>query len=302
MRKSNVLFSVGLIIFMSAILFNIDKITNYTAKFLKPTPNVVLAPPNEYAYNNDYIYVQKTDSFIPYSKQDIMNIFYTGLDNGYETITLYCPSEYTSCLDDVLKITDDRTLITDIGNFVHPYNNFHGFDRIYNSLGEVSLMIVKMYSDEMIDALNKKMDDIALEIFKDGMTIEEKILSAHDYIIDNTVYKKEDTYHSGDAYGTLIEGASKCSGYADAMALFLDKLGLKNYKVASDNHVWNAVYLFGEWVQLDLTWDDPPIEDGASESTINSMRHKFYMIDTPTLESYNTGEHEFDKSVYIEVR
>ena len=37
----------------------------------------------------------------------------------------------------------------------------------------------------------------------------------------------------------------------DLMAIFLTKFGVKNFKVASDTHVWNAVNVNGEWLTCD---------------------------------------------------
>ena len=38
-----------------------------------------------------------------------------------------------------------------------------------------------------------------------------------------------DTYKSNTAYGVLTQGFGICSGYSDAMKLFLDKLNIINY-------------------------------------------------------------------------
>ena len=157
-----------------------------------------------------------------------------------------------------------------------------------------------MYTEKMIEDINAKLDRIFDEQLKPEMALEDKILKIHDYIIDTTYYDQEDGENSGNAYGTLVEGKSKCAGYADAMAIALSKLGVKNYKVASEKHVWNAVYINGEWLQIDLTWDDPIVQDGAVVT--DTIRHKFYMINTNTLLSYDTDEHTFNKNVYVEVR
>ena len=82
------------------------------------------------------------------------------------------------------------------------------------------------------------------------------------------------------------------------MSIVLDKLGLDNYKVASKTHVWNAVKINAEWKHIDLTWDDPVSEDHS----VNNLLHKFYLIDTPTLESFDIKDHSFDKSIYVELK
>ena len=104
-------------------------------------------------------------------------------------------------------------------------------------------------------------------------------------------------YSSNTAYGVLFEGYGICSGYADAMALFLNYYHIPNYKVVSENHVWNAVYLDGNWYHLDLTWDDP-----VTENNTNIRLDNFLLITTEQLEQLNTGYHVYDKSIYLEAK
>lgn len=289
-----------LLVVLGALVYKIDDISDYTSELVSAKPEVTIESANSYKTDSDFLYIQKSENFVPYSKQDIMNIFYSIFNNGYETFTFYCPSEYTDCRRDVEEITGDQTIITHIGNFVHPYNNFTNLKVVTDSLGEVDVIVTKMYDDAKIQAINAKLDTIFNEIFTAEMDINDKILKIHDYIIDHAFYDMEEGDNSGNAYGALIEGKCKCSGYADAMALALYKLGVKNYKVASEKHVWNALCLNDEWSQIDLTWDDPVVETGATIT--DTIRHKFYMIDTPTLMSYDTLEHNFDKNVYLELR
>ncbi len=294
------IFPLFLALILGVVVLNLDYVTDYVANLVSAEPEVIIENGNSYTENQDFVYVQKSRDFVPYSKQDLLNIFYSIFDNGYDTFTFYCPSEYAACLDDIEKLTNNQTIITDIGNYVHPFNNFTHLKVVTGSLGEVDVIVTKMYSDEMIDAINKKLDRIFDEQLNSEMTLEDKVLKIHDYIIDTTYYDQEDGENSGNAYGTLIEGKSKCAGYADAMAIALSRLGIKNYKVASEKHVWNAVYIGDEWSQIDLTWDDPIVQDGAVVT--DTIRHKFYMINTDTLLSYDTSEHNFDKNVYIELR
>lgn len=81
------------------------------------------------------------------------------------------------------------------------------------------------------------------------------------------------------------------------MAIFLNRWNVPNFKVASNTHIWNAVYINNKWLHLDLTWDDPV----SINSDKNNLIHKFYLIDTETLESYNIDDHEFDKIIYQEL-
>lgn len=300
-NKNGLILPAVLVTLLLVVLFKLDTITDYTSRLINATPEVTIDPANEYASNNDYMYVQKTTTFVPYSRQDILNIFYSILDNGYDTFTFYCPSEYTACLDDVEDISNNQTVLTNVGNFVHPFNNFTNLKVVTNSLGEVDVIAIRLYTEENVLDINSKVDEIIRTRLNDNMDIYDKILAMHDYIIDTTVYDLKDaTKNSGTAYGTFLEGKAKCAGYADAMAIMLTRLGIKNYKVASAEHVWNAIYLDGEWIQIDLTWDDPVVQDGTNVT--DTIRHKFYMIDTPTLLNYDTEEHDFDQMVYQELK
>ena len=54
---------------------------------------VVTCQTNKYTKDIDYLYVQKSQDYIPYSYQDLLNIFYSVIDNGWDQFTFYCPEE-----------------------------------------------------------------------------------------------------------------------------------------------------------------------------------------------------------------
>ena len=129
-----------------------------------------------------------------------------------------------------------------------------------------------------------------------------KIKTIHDYIIDNTKYdvaRKENgtsSYDSTKVNGVLFQGYGICSGYADTMAIFLDKMGIDNYKISSETHVWNAVKLDDKWYHLDLTWDDPISKNGT-----DSLLYNFFLINSETLlrEDTKSKDHDFDNNYYF---
>ena len=211
--------------------------------------------------------------------------------------------EYVNCISDIEKISNgENDTLSILNYFVSPFNSEKKITTSYNNIGEVNITVDKLYSDEDIKAVNKKIDEIISDIINNNMSLEDKILAVHDYIINNTKYDSDalnnnSKYKSYISYGTLIEGYSTCNGYADAMALFLDRFNVPNIRIASSTHVWNAVYLNNKWLHLDLTWDDP-ITEGSNRDT---LLHKFYLIDTPTLEGYNITEHEYNKTIFLEV-
>ena len=132
------------------------------------------------------------------------------------------------------------------------------------------------------------------------MTNEEKIKTIHDNIINNTEYDtlktkniQDNTYKSNTAYGVLIQGYGICSGYSDAMAIFLNALNIENYKISNSTHIWNLVHINGVWVHLDATWDDPI-------SQFNANRDTYFLINYNELSKLNDGTHNFNKQIYKE--
>ena len=54
----------------------------------------------------------------------------------------------------------------------------------------------------------------------------------------------------------LSRGKALCGGFAKALSVTLEKVGIKSVEVkAEGKHVWNQVYLDGKWYNCDLTND-----------------------------------------------
>lgn len=260
---------------------------------------------NNYYVEDNFNYVNNyTDTGIK-NKEDFINFIYYTLNSGSNYIERYIDSNYTNYLNDINDLTSNngegfKKIISILNNFVHPYNSSNNIKLSYGGEYKIGITINKAYSPEEIDKINKVVDKIIEEKITNSMPTKEKIKVIHDYIIDNTEYDKlkyenkdDTTYKSNTAYGVLIEGYGTCNGYADAMAIFLNKMNIINYKISNDEHIWNLVFLDGKWYHLDLTWDDPI-------SDINVNRDTYFLITTDMLEKLNDGTHNFDRNIYSE--
>lgn len=264
---------------------------------------VSLGEKNQYYREYDFSYVQNTENFIPECKQDLLNIYYTVINAGKNEFTFYCGRDYENCLSDLESIANNQNTLSLINNYVHPYNGFKHIETEFDNSGKITIIINKSYTEEDIVAIEKQLDVIEQTIIKDDVPLELNIRAVHDYIINNTRYDVERrdsnnlTYKSDIAYGPLIQGYSICSGYTDAMQLMLERLGVENFKVATDNHIWNAVNLNGAWQHLDLTWDDPILDIG-----INIIIYDYYLISTDKLLELDLTEHNFNQEIYTELK
>ena len=256
---------------------------------------------NDYYRDMNFSYAKNTNNFTPSNKKDILNIYYTIVNSGMTDFTFFCPKDYTDCINDVNDIANDQNSISNINNFVHPFNSFKTLKTEVDSNGQIDIHIEKVYDDEMIILLNYKVDEIIKNELNNDDDIKTKIKKIHNYIIDNTSYDKERSdnkkinYKSDNAYGVLIENYGLCGGYTDAMMLFLEKFGVPNYKIATENHIWNYVKIGDEWLHLDLTWDDPVSPDGK-----DILDNSYFLIDDEELHNLEKDEHTYNADIYSE--
>lgn len=294
-------FLIFVLIISSCIIFRED-ISNYILENFVINKKIVVTEANTYYKSYDYGYVKLTTDFEAKSKQDLLNIFYTILDSGWTSFTFYCNKDYESCYDDITYMTRESDVLSSLNNMVNPYNSYKFLSFEISNFGKVSVNIDKLYNEEEINYVDNEIEKIMSEIINDTMTTKEKIKAFHDYIINKINYDTSlnmEKNGSNKAYGALVNKKAVCSGYSDLMAIFLDKLGIKNYKIINEEHVWNFALVDNEWLHIDLTWDDPTTSSGK-----DVLIHDFFLIDTEKLESISkklkNEQHEFDKNIYIE--
>ena len=279
-----------------------DDINTIINKYFKWNNIVTLGDKNEYYRDYDFDFVQNTNNFRPNNYQDLLNIYYTVLNAGKSNFTFYCPNSYDNCLSDVKKLANDQDTLSDINNYVHPYNGFNHIESEYDSLGRVTINIIRSYDDNDIKMITSKIDELLPQLVSNTNSLENNIKNVHDYIINNSKYdsnrsdKGVTSYKSDTAYGPLFEGYALCGGYTDLMELFLERMNIKSFKVSSENHIWNAVYINNNWKHLDLTWDDPVATDGK-----DYLEYNYFLIDTDQLLTLEQTEHNFNLEHYKEL-
>lgn len=302
MKKILLLLSLIIILFVS-FYYNEEIVSFIVDTYIENTEKTTILENNTYASSRNYQFVQLTEDFEPNNKQDLINIYYTVLNSGMTEFTFYCPNEYPSCLNDINDLSDDQITLSSINNYVHAYNSFKNIETEFDTLGKVTIKINPVYTEEQKQIINELLPQIEQAVLLPTMTTEEKIKAIHDYIINNTRYDTERAdknvklYQSDTAYGALIEHKAICGGYSDAMKLFLDRLGIENFKVASENHIWNLVNINDQWLHLDLTWDDPITDTGE-----DILEYDYFLITTEELQNQKTDQHIYNTSIYPEAK
>lgn len=254
---------------------------------------------NSYFTIDHFDFVNNYEGAEVHSKQEIIDSIYYLINSGVSYSERYCSRDYETCYSDMEEVSTDTNLLSVLNNYVHPFNSFDSI--VFNFDDRVIQIEIKhVYEKEEIQKLSSKVDELIQENITDNMSTRDKIKAIHDYIINHTEYDKlktenvnDTTYKSNTAYGVLFQNYGICSGYSDAMKLFLDKLNIINYKISNDQHIWNLVNIDGKWYHLDLTWDDPV-------SDKNITRDSYFLITTKTLKLLEDDVHYFNSMLFKE--
>lgn len=118
----------------------------------------------------------------------------------------------------------------------------------------------------------------------------DKLRYVHDYIVENVEYNHTITTDdpatddvneseisteedkealSQSAFSALCMDETVCAGYAEALQLLCNALGIDTICVTSDDHQWNKVYINHTWYNVDATWADWGDE--------NPIRYDYYL-------------------------
>lgn len=258
---------------------------------------------SNYRKKVNYSYFKINESTKIKNIDDAKNALYTMVDAGWDKYTVKCDKTYEKCLDEVKTLLEDDDFIAAVDGYVHTFNSIVNIKTTYKSTGIIEFNTTKRYSESQINEISKVVDKVYNEYYDPSKNVRDNIRIFHDYIVQHTTPNIEQKNSSNlndvsfNAYGVLVNGTGLCSGYSDAMALFLEKMHVNNFKVHSKTHMWNVVYVEGVWYHLDVTWDDPT---GVNDP--NFVDDRFFLISHDTLKDLTDVEHEFNENIYIEAK
>lgn len=293
-----------ILILVSLIAFYKDEVfTVYKTYYIEYKSKNISIKNNQYFRNYDFEFVKNTNNFNPNNKSDLINIIYSTINSGEDKFTFYCPVSYNNCINDLDSIITNQELLSDINNFVHPFNSFKHIEFRYDVMNKITLTINKNYNKEDIELIEDKVNNNFNNFYNESLSLQDNIKIFHDLIINNSKYDSNRSdnniiqYKSDVAYGPLFEGYALCGGYSDLIQLYLEKLKIKNFKVSSKDHVWNAVYLNDKWYNLDLTWDDP-----VTNTREDILLYDYFLINSKKLLELDQTQHLFNEDIYKELK
>ena len=127
MKKAKKFMFLGLLlVLLGVVVLKKEELIKLYDKYILGygKDNITIGTKNKYYRDYDFNFVQNTTNFKPESKQDILNIYYTAINAGKSSFTFYCPDDYSDCLKEIKYLANDQEVLSNINNFVHPYNGF----------------------------------------------------------------------------------------------------------------------------------------------------------------------------------
>ena len=137
MRKiRDIIYTILLILVILLVYRNIDTISEFFTDLLVSNEKVTIKEANNFKRKYNYVNFNYNINYIPYTKDDIINIYFNVLNNGWKEFAFYCPKEYKTCMDDVETVGNDNTLMSNINNYVSPFNSFENIKTTISSTRE----------------------------------------------------------------------------------------------------------------------------------------------------------------------
>ena len=259
------LFKIFIAICVMIIFYNCFKIASYEMKekALEDSINADQYTTEEY---NEFQKELQKKSFYYYHnlpeelKDSYISLYFSALDFDEKCKVRLNEEEMKTVIDAV--ILDNSELFWLTGNYNYT---------VYSDYVEIAhkYRLKENEAEKISDQLEKKIDGIVSDM-PQYYTQFEKELYLHDYVCDNAVYDRETLNFEGQtAYGALLNGKTVCEGYARAVQMLLDEVGIKNYLIVGEAstgnedelHMWNVVQIDGYNYHLDATWNDGAFTD-----------------------------------------
>ena len=154
-------------------------------------------------------------------------------------------------------------------------------------------------------SMNKRVNQIIKSCIKKKMSNYSKVKAVHNWLIRNVKY---DYYRlqtntipkvSHTAEGALIKKLAVCDGYAHAFQMIMNRLRIPCKFVVGRSqgvgHGWNMVKISGKWYHVDVTFDDP-IVNNSNDNT--KPRYTYFLKSSAAM----SKSHSWKKSRYPKCR
>lgn len=140
-----------------------------------------------------------------------------------------------------------------------------------------------------VNALNQAVNSFVANAPKSGADYDKELF-VHDKLVKDTSYVKG----QDNVYDALVLHKANCDGYATAMKVVLNKLGvdcevITGKATGEGAHAWNRVTLNSKQYLTDTCWDDP-------NATQRSLSHAYFNLTKDEMNRDHTADRPNEQS------
>ena len=119
--------------------------------------------------------------------------------------------------------------------------------------------IVRVLRNEALDAaldfIQPKLDSLS------SLDAREKVAELNLYLCDLLEYQEEEAAGIVEVFSPHTAPAlGKCGSYANGFKFLCDAAGIPCVIARSEDHAWNEVYVDGQWLVVDVTFNDASVD------------------------------------------
>lgn len=174
------------------------------------------------------------------TKVSTLEIFYPF---GLQDVEVFKELKY---LEDLNLIDTEVVMSQELYDIVSEYASTENYDEAFEN--------------------KKQVEKIVSEIIPEGATDMEKVEIIANYVVENMEYDYEAVanetsgFYNEERLKYALTGKGICDNYTALVTAMLHCEGIDTYEYIAAEHIWNLIYLDGEFYWLDTTWMDS--EDG----------------------------------------
>lgn len=209
-------------------------------------------------------------SYMPYQTGDYPAGFTGESVSSLQELIETAEQNMGTAADTAIRITNRNLTVDDMnkalqqvgGGYILCRLNRDGTAITYTPCSDLA------YADSLdrLESIDAMADTAVRELVDGAMSDYEKAEALYTFVTENVRYDHRYysdpanmPYDSRTAYGALHEQLAICGGYAQALQVLFEKIGIPCYTVSGsmggEYHMWNIACLDGEWRFFDATSD-----------------------------------------------
>lgn len=304
---------IAVILILCILIFsscNFDNLGNILSSYDNSYPIVVSSDKERNLLENT-----SSDAFVSRDiSPEIGRTNFLNLTQDQKTVYAIIHEEIQQMNSEEIRVPDtitDNELQDAFNAYVDDYPESFWLRRSFNILTRNNKKYIQLeYCCEDLDQKNLYLDLFnsslaeAKSLINNMQSEYEAELILHDWLLSKCEYDNEAAnlgYDSNEsaysAYGALVESKAVCEGYARAMQLLLNNIGIETTLISGvagedkQPHMWNIVTINENKYHLDPTWDD--IDDkqdvshiyfNVSSDVISRTHDEFIWVDCSSME------------------